>query len=129
VPLLLYLLAIVSIVVGRKFKISCRLFLIPLLVVAMCTEDGLVPKFENGNSREFVYWAVIILLRSTLIMCEFGQNQVHEIVCAVGLPTITIFGNAFTLKGEQNSYHAIAPCLGTFIAVLVFLVVRKVTDY
>jgi len=59
---------------NKKLKTFCRLFLIPLLSLAMCTEDGLNPKFEEGNTREYVYWAVIVLLRLTLVMCEFGQN-------------------------------------------------------
>lgn len=92
----------------------------------MCAEDGLMPKFDAGNTREFVYWAVTMLLRATLITTELGNNFLLEIICALLMPMITIFGRAFTLKGNQNTFHALAPILASMIALVAFFAVKKV---
>jgi FtsH-binding integral membrane protein len=99
VAISLYIFASAVIVITKKRNSQACPYIIPLLITAMCAEDGLMPKFDAGNSREFVYWAVTMLLRATLITNELGNNFLLETICALILPAITIFGRAFSLKG------------------------------
>lgn len=99
VAISLYIVASAVIVIIKKKDSQSSPYVIPLLITAMCAEDGLMPKFDAGNSREFVYWAVTMLLRATLITNELGNNFLLETICALVLPAITIFGRAFSLKG------------------------------
>ena len=127
VAIVLYICAAVAAFLAKKWNIAACPFLIPLLVTAMCAEDGLMQKFDSDNSREFVYWAVVLLLRATLITNEFGSSLLHEICCAIVLPAVTVFGRAFSLKGKQNTFHAFAPILATLIAVSACLVSKHLS--
>jgi hypothetical protein len=76
--------------------------------------------FSPKAPREFIFWSIMLLFRSSVILCVFQLNGLVDILYAYLANTVVIVIRSVDLKEDDNLTWLAAPIVTAMIGLLLF---------
>jgi hypothetical protein len=97
------------------FNIICA-----LLVVNLVQYQYFYMPFSPKSPREFMFWSIMLLFRSCLVVVAFQFNGAYDLIFAL-FSSIAIIGvRVMELTAPENIVWLIAPVLSAFVGLSIF---------